>query len=164
MRRYRLTALLTMALAGCNAEPAPQPKPEPAPVILQSGAWTFKRTQTGYNTPTTTAEDYARMVGSNSEAKLCLKVDTEGRPDADALAGREGTDCSYTDASIRKGRFIATLACKAGAGTSELVVEGNYKADSLTLGVSMTQTVGGKAVLRTTHDLSGKRTGDCEAE
>ena len=161
MRGY--WAMAAAMLAGCSAEPAPEAKPEAPPIVLQSGEWTIQRKQTAYNTPTVTAEEYARMVGTSSEVKLCVKVDAEGRPDADALAGAEGTDCTYTDASIRKGRFIATLACKKGAGTSEIVLEGNYTPDSLTLGVSMTETQGGKAVLRTTHDLSGKRTGECGA-
>lgn len=64
---------------------------------------------------------------------------------------------------VRKGRLIATLACKAGAGTSEIVVEGNFTEDTLTFGTTMTKTQGGKPVLRTTHDLSGKRDGDCPA-
>lgn len=159
MRGYWTIA--AVALSACSAEPAPEPKAEAAPILIKAGEWTFQRKQTGYNTPTTTAKEYARMVGTNSEAKLCVKVDADGRPDADALAGAEGKDCTYKDASIRKGRFIATLACKKGAGTSEVVLEGNYAAESLTLGVSMTETQGDKAVLRTTHDLSGKRTGEC---
>ena len=64
---------------------------------------------------------------------------------------------------MRKGRLIATLSCKAGAGVSELVVEGNYTADSMTLGTTMTKTEGGKPVLRTTHDLTARRVGDCPA-
>tara|TARA_R110000868_G_scaffold324965_2_gene585783 strand:+ start:542 stop:1030 length:489 start_codon:yes stop_codon:yes gene_type:complete len=161
MRGYWTFAAL--ALAGCSAEQAPPPEQEDAPIVLKAGQWTLSRTITGYNTPDITAEDYARMVGTKAEAKLCIAVGKDGRPDADALAGPEGKDCTYKDASIRKGRFIATLACKADGGTSELVLEGNYTPESLTLGSSMTKTVGGKAVLRTTHDLSGKRTGDCAA-
>lgn len=62
---------------------------------------------------------------------------------------------------LRKGRLIATLSCKSGAGTSEIVLEGNYTADTLTLGSTMTKTVDGSPVLRTTHDVSGKRAGEC---
>ena len=52
---------------------------------------------------------------------------------------------------------------EAGASTSEIVVEGNFTEDTLTFGTTMTKTQGGKPVLRTTHDLSGKRDGDCPA-
>lgn len=148
-------------LTACSATEAPPPPPEDAPIVLKGGEWTLTRTVTGYNTPTVTAAEYAAQVGKKSEEKLCIAVGTDGRPDADALAGKEGSDCTYKDATVRKGRFIATLNCKAGGGTSELVLEGNYTPDSLTVGTSMTKSSGGAAVLRTTHDLSGKRTGEC---
>ncbi len=95
------------------------------------------------------------------EEKLCIAFDADNAPDADALAGPEGQDCVYKDKLVRKGRLIATLSCKAGAGVSELVVEGNYTNDSMTLGTTMTKTEGGKPVLRTTHDLTARRVGDC---
>jgi hypothetical protein len=41
------------------------------------------------------------------------------------------------------------------------VLEGNFTEDTLTLGSTMTKTVDGSPVLRTTHDVSGKRGGDC---
>lgn len=157
-----ILALAAMTLAGCSEAEAPAPV-EDAPVLIKAGQWTFDRTLTGYNTPDITAEDYARMVGTKSTAEVCLAVDDKGFPDANALAGAEGTDCTYKEPSIRKGRFIASLVCKAGKGTSEMVLEGNYKPDSMTLGVSMTKLEGGQAVLRTTHDLTGKRTGECKA-
>jgi hypothetical protein len=43
------------------------------------------------------------------------------------------------------------------------MVEGNYTADSMTLGTTMTKTEGGQPVLRTTHDLTARRVGDCPA-
>ena len=158
------TVVTALLLAGCSAAEAPPPPVEDAPIVMKGGEWTLTRTVTGFNTPTVTAAEYAAEVGKKSEEKLCIAVGSDGRPDADALAGKEGSDCTYKDAIVRKGRFIATLACKAGEGTSELVLEGNYTPDSLTLGTSMTKTSGGAAMLRTTHDLSGKRTGECPAE
>lgn len=160
MRRICIVA--ATILAGCSEAPVPAPV-EDAPILLKAGQWTFDRTLTGYNTPDITAEDYARMVGTKSSAEVCLAVNADGRPDPNALAGAEGADCTYKEPSIRKGRFIASLVCKAGKGTSELTLEGNYKPDSMTLGVSMTKLEGGQAVLRTTHDLTGKRTGECKA-
>ncbi|MDX3910282.1 MAG: DUF3617 domain-containing protein [Sphingobium sp.] len=165
MRGYWTAAAITGAvliLTGCEAAEAPAPV-EDAPILLKAGQWTMDRTITGYNTPDITAEDYARMVGTKSTAEVCLTVDAKGQPDPNALAGAEGEECTYKEPSIRKGRFIANLTCKAGKGTSELVLEGNYKADSMTLGVSMTKMEGGNAVLRTTHDLTAKRTGECKA-
>lgn len=152
-------------LAACSGDPAPPPAQEEdaAPVPMKAGQWVLSRNTTGYNTPTVTPEEYQAALKQSSEDRLCLKVDAQGVPDANALAGTEGTDCSYKDKLIRKGRLIATLSCTAGAGTSEIVVEGNFSADTLTLGTTMTKTVGGKPVLRTTHDLTGKRVGDCAA-
>jgi len=163
MRGFPMMAAL-MALAACGSQPVAEAPKEDPPVLLKAGRWTLSRTQTGYNTPTVTAQEYAAKVGIKSEDQLCLAVDAAGVPDPDGLAGKDGSDCSYKDKTIRKGRFIATLACKAGSGTSELLLEGNYKPDSMTLGVSMTKSVGGKPVLRTTHDLTGQRTGDCAPE
>ena len=68
---------------------------------------------------------------------------------------------SYKDKMLRKGRLIATLSCTAGKGRSEITIEGNYSADTLTLGTTMTKTQDGKPVLRTTRDLTGRRLGDC---
>ena len=155
----------SLTLAACGSEPAAPPAQEEAaaPAMMKSGQWTLSRKTTGYNTPTVTAEEYQAALKQVSEDKICIKVDAAGVPDADALAGAEGSDCSYKDKMVRKGRLIATLACKAGAGTSEIVVEGNFTEDTLTFGTTMTKTQGGKPVLRTTHDLSGKRDGDCPA-
>ncbi len=165
MKREWIAAGL-IALAGCSGgEQAAAPVEEEAPVVMKAGQWTLTRTTTGYNTPTVTAAEYQAHVGKKSEESVCLKVSDDGRPDPSALAGDEGSECTYkSDSLFRKGRMIATLECKAGSGTSELPVEGNYTADTLTLGVSMTKTEGGAQVLRTTHDLTGKRTGDCKPE
>jgi len=146
---------------GCN-ETAPAPTPvEAAPVTLEAGQWSFTRKTTGYNTPTVTPAEYQAALKKVDEEKLCLAVDDQGVPDADALAGPEGSDCTYKDRILRKGRLIATLSCKAGKGMSDIIVEGNFTGDSMTLGTTMTKTVGGKAVLRTTHDLTGRRLGNC---
>lgn len=151
----------TFTLMGCGGEAPPPPPAEDAPVLMQAGEWALTRKTTGYNTPTVTPAEYQAALKEVSEEKLCIAVDKDGVPDADALAGKEGSDCTYKDKMFRKGRLIATLACKAGAGTSEITVEGNYTSDTLTLGTTMTKTQGGSPVLRTTHDLTGKRIGDC---
>ncbi|WP_145199175.1 DUF3617 domain-containing protein [Sphingobium sp. B2] len=153
--------LVTMlALGGCS-EPAPAPEVEETPILMQAGEWVLTRKTTGYNTPTVTPEQYQAALKQTSEDKVCLSVDAEGLPDVAAMAGKDGTDCTYKDKMVRKGRMIATLACTAGKGTSEIALEGNYTADTLTLGETMTQSEGGGAVLRATYDLSGKRVGDC---
>jgi hypothetical protein len=151
------------ALAACGSQEASAPPTEDAPVMMKAGQWTLARTMTAYNTPTVTAEQYAAKVGTKSSADVCLSVDPKGLPDADALAGDEGKKCTYKEGFAHKGRLVASLVCKSGSGSSELSVEGNYTADTLTFGVSMTRSEGGKPVLSTTHDLTGKRTGDCKA-
>ncbi|MEC3912629.1 DUF3617 domain-containing protein [Sphingobium sp. CR2-8] len=164
MRMKLLTALpigLALGLSACGTEPAPAPQAEEGPVLMQAGQWAITRKTTGFNTPTVTPAEYQAALKQIGEDKLCITPNAQGVPAADALAGKEGTACSYKDKMIRKGRLIATLSCTAGAGTSEIVVEGNYTADTLTLGTTMTKTEGGKAVLRTTHDVTGKRIGDC---
>lgn len=156
-----LPLALTLGLAACGSDPAPAPEAEEAPVVMQAGQWALTRKTTGYNTPTVTLAEYQEALKQVSEDKLCIAVDKDGLPDPNALAGAEGTECTYKDKMARKGRLIATLSCKAGAGTSEIAVEGNYTADMLTLGSTMTKTESGQPVLRTTHDLTGRRVGDC---
>lgn len=156
-----MTLMLAMGLGACGSDPAPAPEPEEKPIVMQGGQWELTRRTTGYNTPTVTPAEYQQALKQIGEEKLCLAVDKDGVPDPNALAGGEGTECSYKDKMLRKGRLIATLSCKAGAGTAEIAVEGNYTADTLTLGTTMTKTEGGQPVLRTTHDLTGSRTGDC---
>lgn len=156
-----LPLALTLGLAACGSDPAPAPEAEEAPVVMQAGQWALTRKTTGYNTPTVTPAEYQEALKLVSEDKLCIAVDKDGLPDPNALAGAEGTECTYKDKMARKGRLIATLSCKAGAGTSEIAVEGNYTADMLTLGSTMTKTESGQPVLRTTHDLTGRRVGDC---
>lgn len=147
-------------LAACGSGNAPPPPEEAAPVELKGGEWTLSRTVTAYNTPTVTAQEYAAHVGKKSEEKVCVTVDAKGLPDADAIAGADGSSCKYKEAFAHNGRLVASMACKSPGGTSELSVEGNYTADSMTFGVSTNKPVG-NALERTTHDLSGKRTGDC---
>ncbi len=161
-KRMLAAGPLTMlvALAACGGQPPPPPV-EDAPVLMQAGQWTLTRKTTGYNTPTVTPAEYQEALKQVAEDKICIAIAPDGLPDADALAGKEGTACTYKDKLARKGRMIATLACTAGSGTAEIVVEGNYTADTLTLGTTMTKMQGGQPVLRTTHDLTGKRTGDC---
>ncbi|HUD95414.1 DUF3617 domain-containing protein [Sphingobium sp.] len=153
----------TLGLAACGSDPAPAPQAEEAPVVMKAGQWGLTRKTTGYNTPTVTPAEYQEALKQIDEEKLCIAIDKDGLPDANAIAGKEGTECSYKDKMARKGRLIATMSCKSGAGTSEIAVEGNYTADTLTLGTTMTRTEGGKPVLRTTHDLTGTREGDCPA-
>jgi len=164
MRQTVLAALplaMTLGLGACGSDPAPAPVVEDAPILMQAGQWTITRKTTGYNTPTVTPAQYQEALKQVVEDKVCIAVDKNGLPDADALAGADGSDCTYKDQVVRKGRLIATLSCKAGAGTSEIVMEGNYTADTLTLGSTMTKTEGGTPVLRTTHDVTGKRDGEC---
>lgn len=161
-----LAALPLMALAACGEKPASPPQEDAeAAVPMQAGEWELTRKTTGYNTPTVTPAEYQAALKEIGTEKLCIAVDAAGEPDANALAGKDGTDCTYKDKLIRKGRLIATLSCKAGtgagAGTSEIVLEGNFTADTLTLGSTMTKTQGGNAVLRTTHDVTGRRVGEC---
>ncbi|MGE4324237.1 MAG: DUF3617 domain-containing protein [Sphingobium sp.] len=160
MREWMAIAIL--GLAACS-EPAPPPEVAEAPVLIKAGEWTLTRKTTGYNTPTVTAAQYQAALAQVKEEKICLAVDAEGMPDADALAGADGSGCTVKDKLVRKGRLIATLACKAGPGTSEIALEGNYTADTLTLGSSMTRTENGSAALRATYDLTGRRVGDCPA-
>lgn len=164
MRNIVLAALplgFACVLTACGSKPAPEPEAVDAPVLMKAGEWALTRKTTGYNTPTVTPAEYQAALKQTDEDKLCIPVDSAGVPDANALAGGEGKDCTYKDKLLRKGRLIATLSCKSGAGTSEIVLEGNYTADTLTLGSTMTKTVGGSPVLRTTHDVSGKRVGEC---
>lgn len=161
--RAAIPLVATLMLAACGSDPAPAPESEEAPVVMQAGQWALTRKTTGYNTPTVTPAEYQAALRQVEESKLCIAIDREGLPDADALAGTEGTACSYKDKMVRKGRLIATLSCKAGTGTSEITIEGNYTADMLTLGTTMTKMEGGAPVLRTTHDLTGQRIGDCPA-
>lgn len=156
-----IIAPAVFTLAACGSDPAPAPEVEAPPVFMKAGEWTITRNMTGYNTPTVTPAEYQAKVGKTSEEKVCLTVDATGLPAADALAGAEGKDCTYKEKTIHRTRFIATLNCKAGSGTSELALEGNFTADTLTLGTTMTKTVNGSPTLRTTYDLTGKRTGDC---
>lgn len=150
------TVLLLALLAGCSeADPVPVTEP---PVRLQAGQWTITHRLTGYNYPGVTAQEYAARVGKQVEAKLCLNIDDQGLPDAVALAGPQGKGCRLTSGSATKGRFAATLACKSDV---TITLEGNYRANSLSLGSRMTSPMGGDAALRTTSDVSGTRTGDC---
>lgn len=150
---------MTLGLAACDS--APEPEVVEVPVLMKAGQWSLTRKTTGYNTPTVTPAEYQAALKEINEDSICIAVDPAGVPDADALAGKEGEDCTYKDKLVRKGRLIATLSCKAGNGTSEIVLEGNYTADTLTLGSTMTKTVDGQPVLRTTHDVTGKRIGEC---
>ena len=100
--------LVTMlALGGCS-EPAPAPEVEETPILMQAGEWVLTRKTTGYNTPTVTPEQYQAALKQTSEDKVCLSVDAEGLPDVAAMAGKDGTDCTYKDKMVRKGRMIAT--------------------------------------------------------
>ncbi|WP_176597474.1 MULTISPECIES: DUF3617 domain-containing protein [Sphingobium] len=162
MQKVALAALpLALGLAACGSKPEPAPETAEAPIVMQAGEWTLTRKTTGYNTPTVTPAEYQAALKQVSEDKACIAIDAAGVPDANALAGAEGKDCTYKDKLIRKGRLIATLSCTSGKGTSEIVLEGNFTADTLTLGSTMTKTEGGSPVLRTTHDVTGKRAGEC---
>ena len=164
MREWIMAAAM-LALAGCSGgggNAANNTSAEETPVFLQGGQWTLERKTTGYNTPSVTADEYAAKVGKSKSEDICLKVDDQGRPDANTLAGDEGKECTYKEAFVRNKRLVATLSCKAGSGAAEIVVEGNFTPDSMTFGTSMTRTGSDGAIdLRTTHDLTGKRTGDC---
>lgn len=156
--------LMTAGLAACSSEPPPAPKEEEAPIVMSAGEWQLTRRTTGYNTPTVTPAEYQKALKQVVEEKVCITLDKDGAPPADILAGDEGSGCTFKDKMLRKGRLIATLSCtSAGKSSVEIGLEGNYSADTLTLGTAMTKTERGKPVLRTTRDFTGKRLGDCPA-
>lgn len=161
MRGTTISLVMTAALlAACSAE-APPEATEDAPVVLKGGQWTLTRTYTAYKSATTaTPEDLAK-VGTKTETSVCLPVAADGKADPTALAGDDGTDCKYKETYMNGGRFVGSMACKAGAGTSELQIEGSYKADSMAFTANMAKTVGGNTALSTSYTLAGKRTGEC---
>ena len=164
MQKFALAALplgLALGLAACGSKPEPAPETTEAPIAMKAGEWALTRKTTGYNTPTVTPAEYQAALKQVSEDRICIAVDAAGVPDANALAGDDGKECTYKDKLVRTGRLIATLSCTSGKGTSEVALEGNFTADTLTLGSTMTRTEGGQPVLRTTHDINGKRVGEC---
>lgn len=156
-------AIVMMGLGGCGAAEPPAPPVEDAPILLKAGQWTLTRTLTGYESATVTPAERAAKVGTKSEEQVCIAVDTAGLPNADALAGKDGNACAYKEPSVRKGRFIATLACKTPAGKSEFMMQGKYTPETLAVITTMTKWQGANMELQTNYDLSGARTGDCPA-
>jgi hypothetical protein len=161
MRGTMISLLMMAAMtAACSSE-APPEAADDAPVALKGGQWALTRTYTAYKSAlTATPEDVAK-VGTKTETSVCLPVAADGKADPNALAGDDGTDCKYKETYMNGGRFVGSMSCKAGAGTSELQIEGSYKADSLTFAVNMAKTVGGNTALSTSYSLTGKRTGEC---
>ena len=100
----------TLGLTACGSEPAPAPEAEEAPVLMQAGQWTLTRKTTGYNTPTVTPAEYQEALKQIGEDKLCIAIDKDGLPDADAIAGKEGTACSYKDKMARKGLSLIHIS------------------------------------------------------
>ncbi|HEX7783784.1 MAG TPA: DUF3617 family protein [Sphingobium sp.] len=161
MRGTTISLLMTATfLAACSAE-APPEATEEAPVALKAGQWMLTRTYTAYKSAATATPEDAKKIGTKSETSICLPVAADGKADPSALAGDDGTDCKYKETYMNGGRFVGSMACKAGAGTSELQIEGSYKADSMDFTANMAKTVGGNTALSTSYTLEGKRTGEC---
>jgi hypothetical protein len=162
MRGTTISLVMTAAmLAACSAE-APPEATDDAPVVLKGGQWALTKTYTAYKSATTATPEDAAKLNTKTETSVCLAVAADGKADPNALAGDDGTDCKYKETYMSNGRFVGALACKADAGTSELQIEGSYKADSLTFAVNTAKTVGGNTALSTSYSLAGKRTGECK--
>ncbi|MBK5265033.1 MAG: DUF3617 domain-containing protein [Alphaproteobacteria bacterium] len=160
MHKYLLVAASILALAACGGgkeeEATANAATEAKPPLMQPGEWEITHTLTGYNHDGLTKEEYDAKLGETVTTKVCITDETADRPDAVFLASNQGTECAYDNLTPTTGRLSATLTCKSGPGTINILLDGSSRDGSWMM-------AGGKPTVRASADVTATRLGACPA-
>lgn len=163
------TAALALALTACGGETAEAPASDaPAKAekvdALQPGAYEVTATVTALDITEGDTAATSLKVDDIITSNVCVGED--GKLPAETFA-EAGDDCSIdSGAYFRRSSVRQQLTCSrpGKTGPINLLVDGEFTADSFESDVSTGTFLAGPGDYNMKRTIAGKRTGDCSAE
>lgn len=176
MRRGAAAAALAAALvAGCGGAEreertmsANEVAAELAGLSIRPGLWETSSEIVSATAPGMPREMTRAMLGQRSAMRNCITPEQAARPDANFLAAREGSSCSYRDFVMRDGRMRGTMVCGGdgeggGEGLMRMGMDGEYGPEAYDLALAITTgALPGGGEMEIEARVEGRRIGDCE--
>jgi Protein of unknown function (DUF3617) len=133
-------------------------------VNLQPGEWEMKTEVVNVaaeGLPAGIADGMKAQASSTS--KTCMTPEEAKGPKGDIFAGK-GSNCKSEGFSWSGGTIKGKTVCtgQGGAGTTEMVMDGKYSAQSIDMTMKSKTDLAGKAMTMEMR-VSGRRIGECSA-
>jgi hypothetical protein len=172
-RQLMMGTALLLAACGQQAEEegrnmtANEVAEELANVRIEPGLWETTSEVVNISAPNLPRELQQQMKGRAATAdRHCITPEQAARPDANFLAGRENSNCTYRDFSMRGGRMQGTMICTGGdmPGQATATMDGEYGPESYDMRMRMEMTGPAEVAMTIETRAQGRRVGDCPPE
>ena len=167
MRRTRLGAAVLIAalpaVASCGDRPernmtTAEVAGQLSGMEIAPGLWEISSEVVDVRAPDLPREVRNRMVGPRTRQRHCITPEQAARPNANFLAARRDSGCTYRNFSVRGGRLEGAMTCPDATAT----MRGRYGPQAYDMRMEMESPVPGGAVMILDVRARGRRIGDCE--
>lgn len=159
-----LAAALTGA-AGCGEQGPPAETSSEtvanqlAGMRIEPGLWALTSEVVEVRAPGLPIEVRRRMIGPRRQIRHCITPAEAERPEANFLAGRDGSECRYRDFSVENGRMRGEMVCPDATAR----MEGRYAPAAYDLRMAMESVMpDGETRMNLEIRARGRRIGDCQ--
>jgi hypothetical protein len=172
MARKLMWGAALLALAACGRGPEPEGRDmtaeevagELAAVQIEPGLWEATSEVINVSAPNLPREVMTQMVGRETSVRNCITPEQAARPDANFLTAQEGSNCTYSDFSMRNGRLQGVMTCSGGGlpGEMRTTMNGQYGPRSYDITMRMeTSGMPQGADMTIEARTTGRRVGAC---
>ena len=166
MRRGLLVLLL---LSGCGAregsrnQTADDVANQLAGVAIEPGLWESTGEVVSVSAPDLPLQVQRRMVGPRPSSRACITPAQAARPDANFIAARAGSRCSYRDFSMQGGRIGGAMTCPEPGlpRPTNATMQGRYGPRDYALDMRMEMAMPDGATMILEIRGRGRRIGAC---
>jgi Protein of unknown function (DUF3617) len=162
MKTHLILSAAVLALAACGKSGGGNESS--AGINLQPGEWEMKTEVVNVaaeGLPAGIADGMKAQASSTT--KTCMTPEEAKGPKGDIFAGK-GSNCKSEGFSWAGGTIKGKTVCTGtgGAGTTEMVMDGKYSAQSIDMTMKSKTDLAGKAMTMEMR-VSGRRIGECSA-
>ena len=125
---------------------------------IEPGLWELSSDVTDVSAPDLPHEVRQRMIGPRSRVRHCITPAQAEQPNANFLAGRAESECSYRDFTVADGRIAGAMACPDATAR----MRGTYGPLGYDMRMEMTSPMAGGATMQLVVRSRGRRIGECE--
>ena len=134
-----------------------------AGVAIEPGLWESASEVVGVSAPDLPLQVQRRMIGPRPSSRACITPEQAARPDANFVAARPGSRCSYRDFSMQGGRISGTMTCpEPGLNRPTIAaMQGRYGPRAYALAMRMETAMPDGAAMVLEVRGRGRRIGAC---